>query len=232
MRVSIVSALVALAHTAAAVTGAAEGFAKGVTGGGSGKTVTPTTNAELVSYLTSSEKLNIVLTRTFDFTGADGTASETGCAPWGTGSTCQLAINKDKWCDNYQPNAKKVAVKYSKAGLQPIQVKSNKSIVGQGSKGIIRGKGLRLSGGVTNIIIQNIKIEELSKSHAHGNITSCPPTSGKRTGANTVCPQTPSTSGAATPSPSTAPTSSGSTTSPPRASAASTSSSATTPRAA
>jgi pectin lyase len=96
MRVSIAAALVALVHSAAAVTGAAEGFAKGVTGGGSGRTVTPTTNAELVSYLGSSEKLNIVLTKTFDFTTADGTVSEKGCAPWGTGSTCQLAINKDK----------------------------------------------------------------------------------------------------------------------------------------
>ncbi|KAH7363325.1 pectin lyase 2 [Plectosphaerella cucumerina] len=168
MRVSIAAALVALVHSAAAVTGAAEGFAKGVTGGGSGRTVTPTTNAELVSYLGSSEKLNIVLTKTFDFTTADGTVSEKGCAPWGTGSTCQLAINKDKWCDNYQPNAAKVNVKYNKAGLQPIAVKSNKSLVGSGNKGIIRGKGLRMSGGVTNIIIQNIKIEELNPQYVWG----------------------------------------------------------------
>lgn len=35
--------------SAAGVTGAAEGFAKGVTGGGSATAVTPTTNAELVS---------------------------------------------------------------------------------------------------------------------------------------------------------------------------------------
>lgn len=35
--------------SAAGVTGAAEGFAKGVTGGGSATAVYPTTNAELVS---------------------------------------------------------------------------------------------------------------------------------------------------------------------------------------
>lgn len=35
--------------SAAGVTGAAEGFAKGVTGGGSATPVYPTTNAELVS---------------------------------------------------------------------------------------------------------------------------------------------------------------------------------------
>ena len=75
--------------------------------------------------------------------------------------------NSHRWCDNYQAKAPKVAVKYSKAGLQPIQVKSNKSIVGSGSKGVIRGKGLRISGGQKNIIIQNIKIEELSMSTRH-----------------------------------------------------------------
>ncbi|EEY22978.1 pectin lyase [Verticillium alfalfae VaMs.102] len=50
MRTSITlsAALAALLQTAAAVTGAAEGFAKGVTGGGSATTVYPTTNAELV----------------------------------------------------------------------------------------------------------------------------------------------------------------------------------------
>jgi len=35
-----------------------------------------------------------------------------------------------------------------------ITVNSNKSLVGQGSKGIIKGKGLRMANGVKNIIIQ------------------------------------------------------------------------------
>lgn len=39
----------ALKASAAGVTGAAEGFAKGVTGGGSATAVYPSTNAELVS---------------------------------------------------------------------------------------------------------------------------------------------------------------------------------------
>ena len=54
------------AGTAAAqrVSGAAEGFAKGVTGGGSASPVYPTTNAELVSYLGDSSARVIVLTKT------------------------------------------------------------------------------------------------------------------------------------------------------------------------
>lgn len=49
-----------LAAHAAAQTGSAEGFAKGVTGGGSVAAVTPTTNAQLVSYL-GKAKLPAVL---------------------------------------------------------------------------------------------------------------------------------------------------------------------------
>jgi len=82
---------------AVGVVGAAEGFAKGVTGGGSATPVYPKTNAELVSYLGDSSARVIVLQKTFDFTGTEGTTSGTGCAAWGTGSNCQLAINKDNW---------------------------------------------------------------------------------------------------------------------------------------
>ena len=35
---------------------------------------------------------------------------------------------------------------------------SNKSIVGVGSSGVIMGRGLQLSGGISNVIIQNILI--------------------------------------------------------------------------
>jgi pectin lyase len=49
---------------AISVTGAAEGFAKGVTGGGSATPVYPTTTAELVSYLGDSSARVIVLDKT------------------------------------------------------------------------------------------------------------------------------------------------------------------------
>lgn len=48
-----------------AVNGAAEGFAEGVTGGGSATPVYPSTTAELVSYLSDSEARVIVLTKTY-----------------------------------------------------------------------------------------------------------------------------------------------------------------------
>ncbi len=51
--------------SAAGVTGAAEGFAKGVTGGGSATPVYPETTAELVSYLGDSSARVIILTKTY-----------------------------------------------------------------------------------------------------------------------------------------------------------------------
>lgn len=172
MRYSTVfaSAFAALLQSVAAVgvTGAAEGFAKGVTGGGSATPVYPSTTAELVSYLKDSSPRVIILQKTFDFTGLEGTATETGCAPWGTAAACQLAINKDNWCNNYQPNAAKATVKYDKAGLNPIVVKSNKSLVGVGGKGIIKGKGLYIAGGAKNVIIQNVHITNLNPQYVWG----------------------------------------------------------------
>jgi len=61
-------AVAAWAGTAAAATvavsGAAEGFAKGVTGGGTATPVYPTTLAQLTSYLADSSPRVIVLTKT------------------------------------------------------------------------------------------------------------------------------------------------------------------------
>lgn len=55
--------LVCLAVRVAAQTGTAEGFAKGVTGGGTVAAVTPTTNAELVSYLGKFTDFSLWLSR-------------------------------------------------------------------------------------------------------------------------------------------------------------------------
>ncbi|KAI0596526.1 pectate lyase a [Biscogniauxia sp. FL1348] len=154
--------------SAVGVVGAAEGFAKGVTGGGSATPVYPSTTAELVSYLGDSSPRVIVLQKTFDFTGTEGTVTASGCAPWGTGSACQTAINLHDWCTNYQPDAPTTTVKYDAAGVLGITVKSNKSLIGVGSAGVIKGKGLRLVSGASNIIIQNIHITNLNPQYVWG----------------------------------------------------------------
>jgi pectin lyase len=59
-----VAAYIGSATAAVAVSGAAEGFAKGVTGGGSATPVYPDTIDELVTYLADDEARVIVLTKT------------------------------------------------------------------------------------------------------------------------------------------------------------------------
>ncbi len=43
---------------------------------------------------------------------------------------------------------------YDNAGVLGITVASDKTLLGQGSLGIIKGKGIRMVSGVSNIIIQ------------------------------------------------------------------------------
>lgn len=57
---------------------------------------------------------------------------------------------------------------YDNAAKSPIDLGSNKSIVGSGSKGVIKGKGFRVRGGASNIIIQNIHITNLNPQYVWG----------------------------------------------------------------
>ncbi|KAI4603933.1 hypothetical protein KJ359_000055 [Pestalotiopsis sp. 9143b] len=165
-----IAALAGLAQAASSVSvsGTAEGFASAVTGGGSATAVYPDTTDELISYLGDDEARVIVLTKTFDFTGTEGTTTSTGCAPWGTASGCQTAINQNDWCTNYQPDAPSVSVTYDNAGIEGITVASDKTLLGSGTSGVIEGKGLRIANGASNIIIQNIKITNLNPQYVWG----------------------------------------------------------------
>lgn len=158
MKISqILSALACLVNTSIAqkVVGAAEGFAQGVVGGGNAAPVTPRDTKELVAFLTDSVARVIVLDKTYDFTGSEGTIREKGCSPWGTGQGCQLAIDLNhKWCGS---NPLNVDVTYDKAATAGIEVASHKTLIDIGNKGIIKGKGLRFVR-VENIIVQNIRV--------------------------------------------------------------------------
>jgi pectin lyase len=160
----LVQAFAAFSHIASAqsVFGAAEGFAKGVTGGGSAKPVFPTNIAELNTYLTDKTPRVIVLNKVFDFTTSEGTESGTACASWGTGASCQKIIQDD--CGT----SPKLTGTWNKAARTPIDVASNKTILGVGSSGVIKGKGLRFRGGVKNIIVQNIAVTDLNPEYVWG----------------------------------------------------------------
>lgn len=124
------------------VSGTPEGFASSVTGGGNAEAVYPTTIDELTSYLSDDQARVIVLSQTFDYTDSEGTKTSSGCSPWGTASGCQIAINQNDWCTNYQPDAPTVdSITYNAAGVEGLTVASDKTIVGKGTSGVIKGKG-------------------------------------------------------------------------------------------
>jgi pectin lyase len=167
-------ALAALAlvvkNTNAFTIGSPEGLAAGATGGAAGKTVYPTSTTELVSYLASTEPLVVVLNKTFDFRGTEGTTTETGCRPDYT-RECMAKKNGYKSQDVILQSGgmantggctggTEVKVSYDNAALKRMTVQGDKTIRGLGKNGVIKGKGLTLAG--DNIIVQNIHITELN----------------------------------------------------------------------
>ncbi|KAH8885997.1 putative pectin lyase A [Thozetella sp. PMI_491] len=169
MKSSLVTAILAASlaqlGVGQSVVGSAEGFAAGVTGGGSATAEYPTDIDELKSMLTDSTPRVIVLNKEYDFTGSEGTTTGTVCASWGTGSACQKIIQDD--CGS----STKLTATWDTAGTQPIDIASNKTLIGVGTSGVIKGKGLRVRGDASNVIIQNIEVTDLNHEYVWGGDT-------------------------------------------------------------
>ncbi|CAI5722305.1 unnamed protein product [Hyaloperonospora brassicae] len=160
----------AIKNAAGAFTvGSASGLGAGTTGGAGGKVVYPTSNAELTMYLGDTKPLVIVLDRTFDFRGTEGTTTEAGCRPTAN-RQCLAKRNGFKGQDVILQeggmkstggcvDGTKVTVKYDNAGIKRLFVRDHKTIRGIGKKGVIKGKGLTLT---NNIIVQNVHITEIN----------------------------------------------------------------------
>ncbi|OBT45304.1 hypothetical protein VE00_03659 [Pseudogymnoascus sp. WSF 3629] len=171
--VIVASAIFAARAMAVGVVGTPEGFGKGTTGGGSATPQYPADITELKTWLTDSTARVIVLNKEYNFIGSEGSVTETGCRP--ASNTCpgnggQDAINQASWCTNGNAGtgATSISVTYDKAGIAGINVGSNKSIIGIGSAGVIKGKGLRIANGAKNVIIQNIHITNLNPQYIWG----------------------------------------------------------------
>ncbi|KAH8809470.1 putative pectin lyase D [Flagelloscypha sp. PMI_526] len=142
-------------------------MATGTTGGGSATAATPSSLAELTTWLSDSTARVIVLTSVFDFTSAEGTVTGKACKPWTCSPNPQLAIDANSWCENYEPSAATTTVTYYAAGPNPLKVASNKTLLGKGSNAGIKGKGLKITG-ASNIIIQNIRITDINAEYVWG----------------------------------------------------------------
>ncbi|CAE6482269.1 unnamed protein product [Rhizoctonia solani] len=161
--------LVALLATSggALAIGTPFGYGSSTTGGGSATAATPSSTDELISWLGDSTARVILIDKTFDFTSTEGTVTGSGCIPWTCTPGAQLAINLNNWCDTEQPSAATTTITYNKAGISGISVGSNKTLLGKGTAGWIKGKGLRIAGS-SNIIIQNIRFSNINAEYVWG----------------------------------------------------------------
>ncbi|RGP61399.1 pectin lyase f [Fusarium sporotrichioides] len=149
---------------AQSVVGKAEGFATGVTGGGDATPDHPETIEELTKLLTDTRPRVIVLSKEFDYTDSEGDETGTVCHNWGDGDGVQKIIADNGDCGN-TPSSQAT---WPKAPRTPIDLGSDKTILGVGAKAAIKGKGLRIRGGAKNVIIQNIAVTDLNPEYVWG----------------------------------------------------------------
>jgi pectate lyase len=155
-------AILAIAGYTSAQTlvGKAYGFASGVTGGGAAAAVTPKDGTELAKLLSDDVARTIILDKTFDFTGTKKTTN--GCQR----KECSVAKGGQYFLGALSCGGSDVtlmpSIEYDAASDTPLVIGSNKSILGVGGKGVIKGKGLRIKENAKNIIIQGITITQIN----------------------------------------------------------------------
>ncbi|PSN75464.1 pectin lyase-like protein [Corynespora cassiicola Philippines] len=161
MRFEAIALLAAAASASAqAVVGTAYGFAKGTTGGGDAAAVTPTSAEELAEYLADDEPRVILIDQEFDFTGTSATGAGCDRKSCSANNGGQLYLG-DLSCGG-SDNVAVSSITYDAAGPDALPVGSNKSILGVGGKGVLKGKGLSLQKGSSNVIIQGIEFTTIN----------------------------------------------------------------------
>ncbi|KAL0574029.1 hypothetical protein V5O48_001176 [Marasmius crinis-equi] len=138
----------------------------GTTGGGNATPQTPTSNAQLASWLSDSTARVILLDRIFDFTSEYGTSSVQACSPWTCTPNPQSILNTIAGtCDGH--TIRTVTVNTAGYGTR-LGVGSNKTLMGKGSNSGVKGIGLEIKNGVSNVIIQNIRITDINHQYVWG----------------------------------------------------------------
>ncbi len=147
------------------------GFGSGVTGGTGGEVVTVSTVADLTNALCGSTSGGVCTDDTariirvngvIDFRGTEGTTTGKACTYSNNG--CSMNGKYEKILDTlgYCDGRTTYDVTYDTAGKSGMLVGSNKTLIGVGSSSGIKGKGLVLKGGVSNIIIRNLAITDIN----------------------------------------------------------------------
>lgn len=152
---------------------ALKGFGSAATGGLGGEVVQVRSTKALKYELCRSYSFGhcndnspreIQVAGTIDFTGTEGQGEGQGCqygsacsAPYKSESLLFMDGN-DAHCDGEE----KTLVGFDRAGKRPLEIGSNKTVIGVGPSATIKGKGLRLNG-VSNVFIRNLTISDINQ---------------------------------------------------------------------
>jgi pectate lyase len=151
------------------------GYGRAVTGGaaaGSADIVTISRTADLPAALCSSydsagycndKTVRIIkISGVLDFRNTQGKASGNGCVYNSCTDPKKNELVLTKTSPAYCAGKTTFDVTYDAAGANPMQVGSNKTIIGVGDASGIKGRGLRIIGGNSNIIIRNLTISDIN----------------------------------------------------------------------
>ena len=151
------------------------GFGAGTTGGAAPETsvVTVTRPQDLVAALCSSVNNGICtdnapriirIAGILDFRGLEGSKTAEGCVS--SERKClykgkqEQILNGLRACTSAKSET--YAVTLDAAGTTPLLVGSNKTVIGVDATSGLKGKGLKLIGGVSNVIIRNLSITDIN----------------------------------------------------------------------
>ena len=136
-----------------------DGFGRAVTGGVGGGIVTVSTAAELGAAVSGNAAKIIQVSGTIDFTGSEGMTSASGCyvKQCASGSS-EYILGQLGACDGKTT----FDVAFDSAGVTPLAVGSNKTLIGIGAHATIKGKGLIFNSGVSNVIVRNLTITDIN----------------------------------------------------------------------
>jgi pectin lyase len=147
------------------------GFGAGTTGGQGGAVVPVSTPAQLQAALCDTvvggvckdtTPRIIQLSSVIDFRGTEGSATSQGCVY--SDKSCSVNGKQEQILAvaSYCSGKSTYDITYDAAGKAPLRVGSNKTLIGIGAGAGIKGKGLMLAGGVSNIVIRNLSITDIN----------------------------------------------------------------------
>ncbi|NYH46589.1 pectate lyase family protein [Xanthomonas arboricola] len=164
--------------TSAALASEPVGFGAGTTGGTGGEVVDVSTPAELKNalcqryqgYTCIDDTPRIIrLNTVIDFTATLGTTSTTGCV-YADRQCAEPSGKQEMVLDNgsYCSGRTTFPLTYDNAAKSLLSVGSNKTLIGVGASAGIKGTGLSMTGGVSNIIVRNLSITDLNEGIVFG----------------------------------------------------------------